>query len=75
MKGNVDITHRTSLKTGNSIIGDINVVVYQVPKGNSLVWICVAPISVLGIVGSIGTFLFFRKQVDVWNTGHVIANI
>lgn len=73
MRGNVDILPKTSLVVGSKIVGDVVVVVYEVPKVNSLVWFCCVIFAATGSIGMIGVLFGFRKSNAVWDHGHVLV--
>lgn len=72
MKGNIDIKPHIILMVGSSIVGDVEVIVYEVPNANSLVWVILIALVVLSVAGGVGVGLGFRKQLHVWDTGHTI---
>lgn len=72
MKDNADMSQSVKLTVGSEIVGDLDVVVYEIPKSNILCWVSCGIFAALGFSGSIGTSLAFRKKANVWETGHVI---
>lgn len=48
------------------MVGDLYLVIYQVPSTNLFLWVACAILSVVGVVGSIITWLASRKKANVW---------
>lgn len=75
MRGNIDILPHINLKVGSSIVGDVEVVVYEIPASNFLAWVCTIALTLIAAASGTAIGIGFRKDSNVWDAGHVLANL